>query len=310
MRPIPCADLHCDLLLYLAGKPPRSPFDPESRCSVPQLKAGGVVFQTLAIYTETEKGSTLSAQKQAECYKKTVQDFPEIRWMAAIENASGLVEEGESLELGLKRLRQWHQEFNQILYLSLTWNTENRFGGGNFTSAGLKPDGEILLEALAELGIAIDFSHTSDALAHDILNTIDKKGLKLTPIASHSNFRLICHRARNLLDEFAKEIFKRGGVIGMNFVHKFVGKEFIPSLQRHIERGLALGGEKQLCLGADFFCTTDVPLNDPQPFFVEEFGNASCYPKVLEALRFPEPFLRGLSSENLFAFLTKQQKKS
>ncbi len=297
------ADLHCDLLLYLAGGPPRTAFDPNARSSVPFLKQGGVEFQTLAVYTETAPGSTASASKQIACLKKTVQEFPEITWMPAIENGSGVIEEGESLEAGLKRLEQWHRELKKILYLSLTWNTENRLGGGNFTDVGLKPDGEVFLEKLAELGICIDFSHTSDRLAYDILNYIDKRGLKLQPIASHSNFRKLCDMKRNLPDELAKEIFRRGGVIGMNFVRKFVGDDFIPALRRHIEHGVALGGEEQLCFGADFFCTADVPLKDFEPYFVEGYDNSSCYPKVIKELKLSESLTEGLSSKNLYAFL-------
>ena len=71
--------------------------------------------------------------------------------------------------------------------------------------------------------IAIDLSHTSDFLAHDILNYIDKMGLNVRTIASHSNFRKIAEVVRNLTDEIAKEILKRGGVIGFNLFKSFVG---------------------------------------------------------------------------------------
>ena len=71
------------------------------------------------------------------------------------------------------------------------WNQENRFGGGNASDVGLKREGELFLEYLGGKGVAIDLAHPSDALAHDILNYIDKKSLKVTPIASHSNFRVI-----------------------------------------------------------------------------------------------------------------------
>ena len=293
MKQYPCADLHCDLLLYLAGGPPRTALDPDARCSIPFLKQGGVVFQTLAVYSETAPGSTAHAEKQITIFKKHIQEFPEVQWMPAIENGSGVVEEEEKLEVGFERLARWHRELKNILYLSLTWNHENRLGGGNFTTVGLKRDGEVFLEKMDELGICIDFSHTSDALAHGILNYIDKKGLNITPMASHSNFRSLCAMRRNLPDEIAKEIFKRGGVIGMNFVRKFVGGDFLPALRRHIEHGIALGGEKQLCFGADYFCTTDSPSKDLEPYFVEGYDNASCYQKVLQELSCQNHFWKG-----------------
>ncbi len=71
----------------------------------------------------------------------------------------------------------------------MTHHGENRFGGGNSTGIGLKKDGEALLEYISEKKIAIDLSHTSDALAGDILNYIVKNKLGLSVLASHSNFR-------------------------------------------------------------------------------------------------------------------------
>jgi len=55
---IPIADLHCDLLWYLANKAHRNADDPESQCSIIQMEKGGVVFQILAIFTKTKKGSS------------------------------------------------------------------------------------------------------------------------------------------------------------------------------------------------------------------------------------------------------------
>ena len=61
-------------------------------------------------------------------------------------------------------------------------------------------------------------SHTSDALAHDIFNHIDKHKLAVPVIASHSNFRSVSDHVRNLPDEIANEIVNRNGLIGMNFL--------------------------------------------------------------------------------------------
>ena len=58
--------------------------------------------------------------------------------LAAIENASGFCEEQEPLEDGLRRFERLVAEAGPLAYVSLTWNDENRFGGGNKASAGLK----------------------------------------------------------------------------------------------------------------------------------------------------------------------------
>lgn len=299
---LPIADLHCDLLSYLAKDERRTPLDPAPRCSFPQLKAGHVFLQTLAIFTETQKGSVAVAQKEVEAFKRLASQgcsrlyarrLPQKREMihiiAAIENGSGLCEEDEPLKAAFARLDTIDKEAGPLLYISLTWNTENRFGGGNATKIGLKEDGKQLLNYLNGKKIAIDLSHTSDWLAYDILNQIDGGNLHIPVIASHSNFRSVVNHPRNLPDELAKEVIRRGGVMGFNIVGFIAGEDYLS----HITYGLSLGAEDNLCFGADFFCDDDpLPLNN-LPRFNEEYPNASCYPKLLKL------FEKELSQEQL-----------
>ncbi len=72
-----------------------------------------------------------------------------------------------------------------------------------------------------EIRIAVDLSHTSDRLADEILNEIDRKGYTMGVIASHSNARKVCHHPRNLPDHLIKEIVARKGIIGINLYKKF-----------------------------------------------------------------------------------------
>lgn len=325
---IPIADLHCDLLSYLAFKPERGVHDPESRCSLTQLKEGNVFLQVLAVFTETSKKSVSFAEKQFLKYQQILQLHPNeferlhdvkmpiadgrLHVLLAIENASGLCDESEELENGFTRYGQYSQIVGPILYVSLTWNQENRFGGGNFSKVGLKRDGELFLEYLSKKNVLIDLSHSSDPLAHDILNYIDKKGLKLIPIASHSNFRKITDQARNLPDDIAKEIFKRGGIVGLNFVKKFVGPHLPEDFTRHVDYARSLGGLNQLCFGADFFCDHDLlfALQPLVPFFHPDFGNASCYPKVIQQLSevFTTQELENIAYKNFAQFLERRGK--
>lgn len=301
-------DLHCDLLLFLAKNEARSIFQSEARCSVPQLQSGGVRFQTLALFAMTKPDSAEWGRKQIAALKKIQAPFKEsgITIRPAIENGSILVEEEEPLSLAFERFTHYEKEVGPFLYISLTWNGENRFGGGNGATVGLKKDGEALLEFLSGKKIAIDFSHTSDQLAWDILNYIDKKKLSLMPIASHSNFRAIANNPRNLPDALAQEIFRRKGVIGLNFIRAFTNADFEKTFFHMVEHGIKLGGEEHLGLGADFFCDEDVGVESAhlKPFFHAGFDNASCYPRVLQTLstHFSEKFLCNLSSGNCKKF--------
>lgn len=316
---IPIADLHCDLLAYLAHKSNRTALDPASHCSLPQLKKGGVAFQVLAIYEETKIGSAQSGLRQyaafqnllnahaseVHLYKKKGVPFSPITVTSALENGSTILEESENFDLCEKRLEKMVQETGPLFYISLTWNQENRFGGGNASSVGLKNEGERLLELMDKYKIAVDLSHTSDHLAHDILNFIDKKGLRIPVLASHSNFRKITAVARNLTDEIAKEIIRRKGLIGMNWFRHFVGNS-PEDMLRHIEHGLSLGGEKILCMGADYFSVDDSPaeLAPLKPFQFPGFDDSSCYPQIINLLktRFDSKWIERLAYKNLEDF--------
>lgn len=316
---IPVCDLHCDLLSYLASKEGRTVFNEEARCSFPQMQKGGVCFQALAIFEETKQGSSKGGDLQVEAFKKLPEVLVPLKKfsfkplkeqvfvMAAFENASAFAEEDEPLSQVLERFDRHVKDIGPILYTSLTWNTENRFGGGNHTTIGLKKDGEALLQHMNGKIKAIDLSHASDPLAHDIFNFIDKRGLSLTPIASHSNFRKVKDHPRNLPDDIAKEIIKRKGIMGINLFRHFVGDHFQENLIKIVGHAIELGGEKQLCFGADFFYDQDfnTALSYIYPFFDKDFADASCYPRILHLLEtyFPKDVLEGIAYKNFQAFL-------
>lgn len=305
------ANFHCDLLSYLSVDPSRSAYDPESRTSVPFFLQGGVVLETLAIYEKTKKKSRESGERQFNIFKELSKKYPDtfgrdIRLILAIENGSIFCNEDEVLDSGLKRLSNWLKEAGRIAYIGMTWNDENRFGGGNATKVGLKKDGEKLLQWMSGKKIAIDLSHTSDPLAHDILNFISKHKLDITPIASHANFREVANVPRNLPDEIAKEIVRRGGLIGLNFVRSFLGPGTIEDLIRQVEHARNIDAISHLCFGADFFDDRDAPeeLDHLRPFFHPGYDNSSCYPKAIELLlqEFSEGQVAKIAHDNLAKF--------
>lgn len=309
-------DLHCDLLVHLHMHPKSDAYDPSSRASIPQMKKGGVILQVFAIYEETGPGSSHAGIGEFQIFKSLPVRYPtvfpkEIRPSLAIENSSVFCDEQEPLATGLARLDQWAAEAGPIAYISLTWNQENRFGGGNVSTTGLKPDGKTLLRWMDGKGIALDFSHTSDALADDLFNEIDKHSLKIRVLASHSNFRKVADVSRNLPDRIAKEIVRRKGVIGMNFVRKFVGTDGPSDFLRHVEHAEKLGALDHLCFGADFFNDSDSPpeLEHLKPFYYEGFDNASCYPRMIELFReiLSEEQIEKIASKNLLHFFSSRK---
>lgn len=294
-------DLHCDLLLYLQGDASRSPYDLDVRCSIPQLRQGNVKLQVMAAFTETNLGSVHSGEKQVDIFASLSDKYPDdfltirsadqldkvcnqIGILLAFENGSTFCSEDEPLTQAFHRYENIEARTGKIAYVSMTWNSENRFGGGAFSPVGLKADGKRLLDFLHGRRTAIDFSHASDKLITETLEYIDAAGLYIPVMASHSNFRSVADAPRNLPDDLAKEICRRGGIIGFNFVRTFVGPETTDNFVSQLNHALTLGLGSHLCFGADFFYIDDVPekfRKKADETFFPEFDHAGCYKKVI-----------------------------
>jgi microsomal dipeptidase-like Zn-dependent dipeptidase len=314
-------DLHCDLLDYLEGDSKRSAHDAAARCSITQLRAGNVKLQTLAIFVRSGSDSVSHGMAQAKIYKELPHihpnDFIHFNWkeqqlpehqislILAIENASAFCNENEPLAQGLERLHVIIEKIAKPLYISMTWNDENRFGGGSSTQVGLKADGKHLLHFMHGKKIAIDLSHTSDQLALDILNYIDQEQLTIPVLASHSNARSVTSVARNLPDPIAREIVRRGGLIGINFYRKFVGNEVNESFIQHLLHWLKIGAKSHICFGADFFYSQQDDEQDPM--FFPQYQEASCYAALLNnfAHYLSVKDLKNLAHQNTLNFLKR-----
>ena len=323
---LPIIDLHCDLLSYLSTQEGAHYSKTEDiGCALPFMQEGNVKLQVLAVYSASEQGSTNYALSQIPAFENLVAEQPfqavtqvgnvnqvfnngDIGVVVAIENASGLAEEDEKLDKVFERLDHFINKTGRIIYISFTHHHENRFGGGNYAKAGLKPDGEQLLEYMSGKGIAIDLSHTSDALAYGILDYTEKRNLDVPIIASHSNFRPVWDHVRNLTDEMTQEVIRRKGLIGMNFLREYIDRENPDTLIDHVLYGIEKGASDALCFGADYFYVNS--MNDPTrfPYYFPAHDNASSYPHVLDQLRehdLSEDFLEAIAYKNVLNFLTR-----
>ena len=307
----PVADLHCDLLAYLVvgamqGES-RSIHDDRCRVSLGQMRNGGVALQTLAIFVMTAPEWTQLGQQQAEIYARLVEQHADellavrtpddvkaaltgdrVGVIPSVENASAFAEEDEPLDRALERFDRMVGITGPLLYVSLTWASENRFGGGNNSELGLSDDGKALIDFLADRGPALDLSHANPRMAHDILDYTYKKGLDLPILASHSPFAGIVDIPRNLTDDAAKEVAARGGVIGMNLLARFLKGDAPTCFVDQVKYAQNIGVDGAQVMGADFFYEGDIPnrpKDAPDDEFHPGFGNASCYPSLLTALQ-------------------------
>lgn len=320
----PVVDLHCDLLSYLT-RPNTSIDDAEEiGCAIPWLKEGNVKLQIMAIFAPVEGKSHEFGLKQSEIFQnlnkednalyrfekqhlETFSNNENIGMLAAIESGSAFCDENMTLKQGFDHLEKIIKIVGNVLYISFTHHAENRFGGGNYSTACLKNDGKALIDYLHNRNIAIDFSHTSDALAYDILNYISKENINVPIMASHSNYRSVFDHPRNLPDDIAKEIIHQKGLIGLNFVRAFVNPEKVEALDEHVVQGIELGGENAICYGADYFYTKDNPDKSRIPFYFKEHENAGCYPKINEILekQFGDKQTNKISNQNALEFIER-----
>ena len=301
--------------------PDARPDDKAFGASFPLLKEGNVGMQVMAIYTAVESESAKKGIAQSVIYKQLLKDYAGdvyqadtgfkakkegIGMVASLESASGICNEDEPLDHAFKNLETILANVGRLFYISLTHHTENRFGGGNYAEAGLKPDGEVLLDYMHDRQIAIDLSHTSDALAHDILDYTYKNGLNAPVMASHSNFRDIWDHPRNLTKENAQEIINRGGLIGMNFLRAFLNNDDPEALLDHIKYGFELpNGDKSMAFGADFFYTGDFPNPERDPYYFPRHEDATKYQAIIADLKndLSPDQIAGLAHKNVERFI-------
>jgi membrane dipeptidase len=325
---LPVFDLHCDLLSYMAKQPHADVFNLEHiGCAIPHLQNGNVRLQVLAVFSKGDQGSIQLADKQLAIYQQLLRDYSEYLVevtdlatlqqlptyhktgvVLAIENASCICSETDNLEVAFQKMNEIQEKTEKILYISLTHQAENRFGGGDHTQAGLKADGKVFLEFLNGKHIAIDLSHTSDALAHDILDYTYQKSLAIPVLASHSNFRAVSNHARNLPDEIVMEIVKRHGLIGFNFLRAYIHDTNPDALFEHFDYAVKLGAEDCLCFGADYYYTAGNPDKTRIPFYFKEHENASQYSSILENFKskgVSEKSLHHLAYQNALNFMMR-----
>lgn len=315
-------DLHCDLLVYLLG-PEAKIDDRELGCSLPYLKEGNVKLQVMAIYSSTGEGSTAYGAGQSELFADLLKgkDFflfegenykhpgneNKTGVIASIENASSFCGEDDTLETGFKNLEAIIEKTQKIFYIGITHHTENRFGGGNYSTAGLKDDGKVLLDYISDKNIPVDLAHTSDQLAYGILNYIDQKNYNIPILASHSNYRTIHDKNRNLPDELAKEVIRRKGLIGLNFIRNCVDETNPDKLYEHVQYGLDLGGADAVAYGADFFFCKDHPDKSRHPFFFKGYDDASAFNVINSRIEqeFSAEIMEKISHKNALKFLER-----
>ncbi len=191
-----------------------------------------------------------------------------------------------------------------VRVMGLTWLTNdlaksNRLEDGE-EDTGLTDLGREIVREGNRLGMIFDVSHASDRTFWD-LSELSEKPI----IATHSNFRTICHHTRNLTDDMAREIIRRDGMIGLNLCRKFIADErearTAEKLFRHLDHVMSLGGEDHIGFGCDI---DGIGGDYPPPLVTER----SIHDQLIEMMlrhNYPEALVEKAAGGNCLAFLKK-----
>jgi len=256
-------DLHGDILLDVLARRRMGEHQVLMNHHLPGLQKAGVRVQVLPIYVFSEflpESGLRQVMRTIDGLYEEVRETPDYFVLvhgrqdldrALAENKIALVmafEGVEPLDRDVELVRVFHRL--GLRMIGLTWNRANAVAQGlaEDTGAGISVVGRELLGLMDELGMILDLSHASPSSFWSALEHFKGK-----VVASHSNAQQVCAHPRNLSDEQIKAIAARDGLIGLNFLPRFVGgKNLLEGLVRHAEYIRDLVGLGSLALGPDF----------------------------------------------------------
>lgn len=306
-------DLHCDTLTALCGNKGSSLLRNDFHISLERVASLRRYAQFFAIWSPAE-GSDEDAHKNytalLECFRRQLELFSDkiVQCRTAAELTAAF-ESGKTaalLSIESARCCMGSTEILREMYgdgvrmLSLCWNERNSLadGAGVEEGGGLTALGRSFVSEAERLGMVLDVSHLADAGFWDVCECA-----ALPFVASHSNSRAVCQNRRNLTDEMFGELVRRGGLVGINFYSAFLcdarHSACADSVVRHVDRFMSLGGQKIVCIGADFDGAT-VPDDIAGPDRVEAVAEA-----LLRA-NYSESLVRDILFDNTLRFFAER----
>lgn len=261
-------DGHCDVLYKLWGSQKYNLFYDEKgqlHSSFTRLREGSVKIQTMAIFVPPEVPKELkfnTALKMIDIFYEHILVDDRVELLTSADQLREVRLDNEKLYIilalegadaimgNLSYLRHLYRL--GVRSLGFTWNYRNEAADGVLerNPTGLSQFGMELLTEMNRLKMAVDISHLSQNGFWDCIEHATQ------PImASHCNALTLCDHPRNLSDEQIQAIYRKQGLIGVNFVPYFLSKDETVTVEHvfeHIDHMLALGGEDYIGIGSDF----------------------------------------------------------
>jgi membrane dipeptidase len=274
------------------------PLRPEDDTFLPQLsrhKAAGVSLVSLNVSFDAEPPE--KAFPMLAAFRQWIARHPEDYVLAGsvadVEAAKRAGKLAVVFDIEGGRAVEPHPGLIEVFYrLGVRWmliayNKNNRLGGGcQDEDCGLTDYGRQIIDEMQRVGMVLCCSHTGYRTAREAIEYA-----KTPVIFSHSNPRALWDHPRNIPDELMRACAAAGGVVNLNGIGIFLGKNdnSTETLVRHIDYVVQLIGPEHVGLGLDYVfdqSEADKYVRDHPDMFPPERGYAAGIATV-EPERFP-----------------------
>lgn len=231
---------------------------------LPRMREGGMAAQFFGLWTfpYPRAGCAAGVHRQLDAIERAVARHPgqlafcrsadEIRAAKAAGRIAALagIEGGHALEGRLERVEEFARR--GVRYLGLLHFSANEIGRpakgiGRADHEGLTPFGQRVIEECDRLGVIVDLAHINRKGFFEALEVC--RGV---PIVSHTGVAGVKAHWRNIDDEQIRAIADRGGVVGIIFAPRYLGRDGIDAVCDHILHVVKVAGENTPALGSDY----------------------------------------------------------
>lgn len=269
-------DLHADTTKFLSRgydfyKRHRTPWPLRrygGHLDLPRMREGNLCGQFFSIWTfpKPEKGCAAEVHRQIDALMQTIAageglslclSADEIRAARAANRVAALIgiEGGQGLERGsavqvIERLSAFAAR--GVRYLGLAHFSRNALcapamGWGSEAQQGLTALGCEVVDACARLGVLVDLAHINRRGFFDVVAR--RPGPLLV---SHTGVVGVNPHWRNIDDEQVRAVAQSGGVIGVIFAPRFLGRGELAGVVAHLQHLVKVAGEDAVALGSDW----------------------------------------------------------
>ena len=141
-----------------------------------------------------------------------------------------------------------------VRWMLLAYNKNNVVGGGcQDDDTGLTAFGRQVVAEMERVGMLVCCSHTGHRTVRDVFDVATRP-----VIFSHSNASAVHAHPRNIPDDLIRACAATGGVVGINGIGSFLGRNDNSSetFARHVDHVAQLVGPQHVALGLDYVFDT------------------------------------------------------